>query len=58
MTEKDKALISEARYVRTDHNYIDRLKNQAESEEARRELARLSHDAFVAEEIAFDCRDY
>ena len=58
MTEKDKILIAEAHTTRTDHNYIDRLCRVAESEEARRELERLSHDAFVAEKIAFDCEGY
>lgn len=54
MTEKDMALIEEAQTTRTDHNFIDYLCGQTESEEADRILRNLSHDAFVAEKIAFD----
>lgn len=58
MTLEDKILIEKARFAgRTDYNYIDSLKSRAESEEARKELERMSHDAFVAEKIAFDCEE-
>lgn len=54
LTEKDRYLIEEAGTTRTDHNYIDYLCRQAESEEARAELEEMSHRAFVAEKIAGD----
>lgn len=58
MTLEDKILIEKARFAgRTDYGYIDSLKRRAQSDEARRELERMSHDAFVAEKIAFDCEE-
>lgn len=56
MTEKDKALIEEAReHVRLgDHNGVDALMREAESEEAKTKLHRMSCDAFRRERLAFE----
>lgn len=56
MTEKDKALIDEAEeHVRLgDHNGVDALLREAESEEAQTTLRKMSCDAFLRERLAFE----
>lgn len=61
MTEKDKKLIAEAEdCVRFgDHNGVDTLMREVQSEEARSELEEASRLAFLRERLAFECEgDY